>query len=97
MTTAKHSEAAVKTVTETRLLNRGYMPVRREGFDRGRVVFPKIVLAVIRETQLKDWLRLNMLHGDRTDGQVPAGVCTWMDGKGRLATRRHGLTLRGLL
>lgn len=44
------SEAAFETVIEAHLLQNGYTPVAREGFDRARAIFPETVLAFIRET-----------------------------------------------
>ncbi len=62
----RHSEAAFETVIETHLLASGYTPVAPEGFDRKRAIFPETVLAFIRETQPKEWAKLEALHGERT-------------------------------
>jgi len=59
---ARHSEAAF----ETHLLASGYTPIAPEGFDRERAIFPDAVLAFIRETQPKEWAKLEALHGERT-------------------------------
>ena len=56
--TSRHSEAAFETVIEAHLLENGYVPVAREGFDRERAIFPATVLAFIRETQPKEWAKL---------------------------------------
>ena len=45
MSTARHSEAAFETVIEAHLLQNGYTPVAREGFDRERAIFSESVLA----------------------------------------------------
>ena len=54
MSTRRHSEIAFETVIEAHLLENGYVPVAREGFDRERAIFPETVLAFIRETQPKE-------------------------------------------
>ena len=64
MSHARYSEAAFETVIETNLLANGYVAVNRDGFDRERAVFPEVVLAFIRETQPKEWAKLEALHGD---------------------------------
>jgi len=88
-------EAAFETVIEAHLLQNGYVAVAREGFDRGRAIFPETVLAFIRETQPKEWAKLEDLHGDRTGEQILADLCKWMDANGSLATLRHGFKCYG--
>ena len=91
----RHSEAAFETVIEAHLLENGYVPVAREGFDRERAIFPETVLAFIRETQPKEWAKLEALHGDKTGEQVLGDLCKWMDTNGALATLRHGFKCYG--
>ena len=89
------AESAFETVIEAHLLQNGYIPVAREGFDRDRAIFPDAVLAFIRETQPKEWARLEALHGDGTGEQVLTDLCKWMDANGSLATLRHGFKCYG--
>ena len=93
--TFRHSEAAYETVIEVHLLERGYVPLDREGFDRERAIFPETVLAFIRETQPKEWAKLEALHGSKTGEQILADLCKWMDANGSLATLRHGFKCYG--
>jgi type I restriction enzyme, R subunit len=95
MSTSRHTEAAFETVIETHLLAHGYISVDRAGFDRERAMFSDTVLAFIKETQPKEWARLEVLHGDRTDEQVLGDLCKWMDANGSLATLRHGFKCYG--
>ena len=88
-------EKAFETVLETHLLQNGYVPVAREGFDRERAIFPDTVLAFIRETQPKEWAKLEALHGDKTGEQILGDLCKWMDTYGALATLRHGFKCYG--
>ena len=88
-------ETAFETVIEAHLLDNGYVPVPGEGFDRERAIFPDTVLAFIRETQPKEWAKLESLHGDRTREQVLGDLCKWMDMHGALATLRHGFKCYG--
>ncbi len=88
-------EAAFETVIEAHLLQNGYVRLRAERFDRERAIFPETVLAFIRETQPKEWAKLEALHGDKTGEQVLGDLCKWMDQNGALATLRHGFKCYG--
>ena len=89
------SEAAFETVIEAQLLDNGYVPVPRDGFDRERAVFPDAVLGFIRETQPREWAKLEALHGPKTGEQVLTDLCKWLDAEGALATLRHGFKCYG--
>jgi len=91
----RHTEAAFETVIETHLLAHGYISVDRAGFDRERAIFPDTVLAFIRETQPREWAKLEALHGEKTGEQILGDLCKWMDANGSLATLRHGFKCYG--
>lgn len=93
--TPRHSETAFETVIEHHLLGHGYVAVSRNGFDRERAVFPTVVLDFIKDTQPREWAKLEALHGPRTGDQVLADLCKWMDANGSLATLRHGFKCYG--
>ena len=95
MSVVRHSETTFETVIETHLLQNGYVPGAREGFDRNRAIFPETALTFIRETQPKEWTRLESLHADRTGEQILGDLCKWMDIHGSLATLRHGFKCYG--
>ena len=95
MDTPRHFEAAFETVIEANLLANGYTRMADEGFDRKRAIFPETVLGFIRETQPKEWARLEALHGDRTGEQILGDLCKWMDQNGAVATLRHGFKCYG--
>jgi type I restriction enzyme R subunit len=95
MSTHRHSEFAFETVIEAHLLANGYVPVERNAFDCERALFPEVVLGFIRETQPREWAKLEALHGDKTGEQVLADLCKWMDSNGSLATLRHGFKCYG--
>ena len=89
------NEAAFESVIEAHLLQNGYVPISREGFDCDRAIFPETVLAFIRETQPKEWAKLEALHGEKTGEQILGDLCKWMDANGALATLRHGFKCYG--
>ncbi len=69
--------------------------MHRDGFDRERAIFPETVLAFIRDTQPKEWAKLEALHGEKTGEQILGDLCKWMDANGSLATLRHGFKCYG--
>ena len=95
MSTDRHSEGAFETVIEHYLLGHGYVTVHGNEFDRERAIFPSAVLDFIRETQPKEWSKLEALHGAMTGDQVLTDLCRWMDANGSLATLRHGFKCYG--
>ena len=88
-------EIHFESVIESHLLANGYVAVGREGYDRERAIFPSVVLEFIRETQPKEWDKLEALHGEKTGEQVLGDLCKWMDANGALATLRHGFKCYG--
>lgn len=95
MEQARHSEFAFETVIEAHLLAKGYVRVPGEGFDRERAIFPGVVLDFIRDTQPKEWAKLEALHGDKTGEQILYDLCKWMENNGSLTTLRHGFKCYG--
>lgn len=95
MKASRHTELAFEDTVEQGLLTTGYVPVGRDGFDRERAIFPTVVLDFIRETQPKEWAKLEALHGAKTGEQVLTDLCKWMDTYGSLATLRHGFKCYG--
>lgn len=89
------TEAAFETALSATLLAGGYVKVPPEAFDRERAIFPQIILAFIRETQPKQWEKLEALHGTKTGERVLTDLCKWMDANGSLATLRHGFKCYG--
>ena len=89
------SEAAFETVIESHLLANGYTRIAEVGFDQARAIFPETVLGFIRETQPKEWAKLEALHGAKTGEQIITDLCKWMDANGSLATLRHGFKCYG--
>jgi type I restriction enzyme, R subunit len=89
------SEAAFEAAIEAVLLDDGYVRHTSPEFDRERAVFAEVALAFIRDTQPKEWKRLEALHGEQTGGRVVESLCKWLDTHGTLATLRHGFKCSG--
>ncbi len=90
-----HTEAGFETVIEAHLLVNGYCAADKNGFDRDRAIFPEIMLGFIRETQPKEWAKLEALHAEKIGEQILTDLCKWMDTYGSLATLRHGFKCYG--
>lgn len=95
MSTETRSERAFETVIEAHLLANGYVSLDRAGYDKERAIFPATVLAFIRQTQPKEWTRLESLLGVKTGDQILEDLCKWMGANGSLATLRHGFKCYG--
>ena len=95
MSDFRYSESAFETVIESHLLAHGYLPVSGDGFDRERAIFPETALGFIRETQPREWARLEALLGKQTGAQILRDLCGWMDNHGAVATLRHGFKCYG--
>jgi len=89
------NEAAFETVIESHLLANGYTRIAEAGYDHARAIFPETILNFIRETQPKEWAKLEALHGAKTGEQIITDLCKWMDAHGSLATLRHGFKCYG--
>ena len=88
-------EMDFETVIESHLLANGYVSFPADGFHRESAIFPSVVLDFIRETQPREWAKLEALHGAKTGAQVIGDLCKWMDANGALATLRHGFKCYG--
>ncbi len=91
----RHSETAFEDCVEAGFFARGCIAVDGSAFDRELAIFPSVVLDFIRETQPREWQKLETLHGEKTGVQVIADLCKWMDAHGSLATLRHGFKCYG--
>jgi type I restriction enzyme, R subunit len=95
MTSASRlSEAAFETVIEQHLLGNGFVAISRDVYDRERAIFPSVVLDFIKDTQPKEWAKLEALHGPKTGEQILSDLCKWMDANGSLATLHDGCKRR---
>ncbi|HED53823.1 MAG TPA: type I restriction endonuclease subunit R [Phycisphaerales bacterium] len=95
MSHSHNKEIAFETVIEQHLLKHGYVGVSRDGFDRERAIFPEEVVSFIRDTQPKEWVKLEAMLGERTGEQIVSDLSKWLDAHGCLATLRHGFKCYG--
>jgi type I restriction enzyme, R subunit len=87
--TSRYSEAAFETVIEQHLLTQGYVAVARDGFDRERAIFRSVVLDFIKDTQPKEWAKLEALHGPKTGEQILTDLHVRSQGRRQARADRH--------
>jgi type I restriction enzyme R subunit len=95
MRNGNKSETAFEISMENHLLSNGYQIIDNKVFDKERAIFPTVVLGFIKNTQAKEWAKLEVLHGAKTGEQVLTDLCTWLNTYGALATLRHGFKCYG--
>jgi type I restriction enzyme, R subunit len=88
-------EKSFESVIETVLLGNGYSVVAQSEFDKNSSLFPGEVISFIRETQPREWEKLEALHGEKTGEQIITDLVKWMETNGSLATLRHGFKCYG--
>ena len=89
------SEEAFETAIEASLLANNYVSLPSAAFDRERAIFPETVLEFIRDTQPREWGKLEALHREETGERILSALCKWMDTHGVLTTLRHGFKCFG--
>lgn len=94
LTPTRHSETAFESVFEQHLLENGYYQIQ-SAFDSKRAIFPDEVISFIKETQPKEWSKLEALLDHNTASEVLSALCKWMDLYGTLHTLRHGFKCYG--
>ncbi len=97
---AQTREIAFEAVIEHHLLaTGGYAKGDADTFDRPRGLFPKDVLAFIRQTQPKEWEYLQQLQKEKAEGVLLDDLCAALnsDAEGCLRVLRHGFKCFGKL
>ena len=89
------SEGDFESVIESKLLEHGCAAVGRASYDLGLALFPDAALAFIRDTQPKEWAKLEALHGANTSATVLKDLAQWLDTYGTLAVLRNGFKCYG--
>jgi len=95
MSNQRTNESAFETVIEKHLLNNGYTAESKETYDKRKAIFPQTTIDFIKETQSKEWNKLEALLGKNTEKQVINDLTKWMDTNGSLNTIRHGFKCYG--
>jgi type I restriction enzyme R subunit len=89
------NEISFETIIENYFLEDNYHSIDKSLFNKEKAIFQKVVLDFIRNTQPKEWDKLEILLGTNTEEQVITDLCKWMDNYGSLTTIRHGFKCYG--
>lgn len=90
------SEAALESVIEEALLQRGYERGDNAKFDRERVFNPADVLAFLRGTQERAWKELTKIHGPEVEKKFLFRLTRELDARGMLDCLRNGVVDYGV-
>ena len=91
-----HREIAFEEAIEQSLVADGaYSKADASDFDRERAVDPTVLIPFLKDTQPKEWVVLEKLHGDRTERIVLDDLSKALDSQGSLPVLRHGFKCFG--
>ena len=90
-----HTEHTFEAEIEAHLLAHGYEGAASIDFDRGKALFPQLVIDFVKITQPKVWEKLGTIHKDKLDALFIQEVCKVMDQRGSLVALRHGFMFSG--
>ena len=100
MARSPHAEQAFEEAIENDLVTMGgYSRGNRDGFDRIRCLDPSEFIAFIKETQPKEWQKVERVQGTETEKTLLDGLCRALDSnyEGCLKVLRHGFRCFGQL
>ncbi|AAZ98638.1 DEAD/DEAH box helicase [Thiobacillus denitrificans ATCC 25259] len=88
-------ECSFEETIEAHLFANGYASLPASDYDAALALFPTSVLTFVRATQLKEWAKLEALHGANTEATVLKDLTHWLDTHGTLAVLRNGFKCYG--
>ena len=95
MSNTQTKEIAFEKSIEEALLNAGYQSIPSQSFDKEKAIFPEQIIAFIKDTQLKEWQKLESILKENTANQIIYDLTKWIELHGVLATLRHGFKCYG--
>ena len=95
MSNTNTKEIAFEKSIEEVLLNTGYQSIPSHSFDKEKAIFPEQIIAFIKDTQLKEWQKLESILKENTANQIIYDLTKWIELHGVLATLRHGFKCYG--
>lgn len=95
--TVSHKENAFEAAIEHSLLSAGgYRQGNPADFVAPLGLTPSTIIEFIRDSQPKEWTRLEAIHGANAATKVVALVAKELDARGTLDVLRHGVTDHGM-
>lgn len=90
-----YQECCFEETIEIHLLVNGYALLPAAGYDAESALFTGTTLDFIRNTQAKEWAKLEALHGANTEATILKDLTHWLDTHGTLAVLRNGFKCYG--
>ncbi|ALJ04141.1 restriction endonuclease subunit R [Pseudalgibacter alginicilyticus] len=92
-----HTELTFETAIETSLLeDGGYVKGQSTDFNADLGIFPKYVIAFLKNSQPKQWEKLVNIHKDAVENKVIQRLLKELDTQGTLHVLRNGFTDYGV-
>src|SRR4051794_33122977 len=91
-----HTEKGFEQAVEDHLLAHGYAKGDPKQFDPRLALHPATLAVFLRDTQPKEWARLEAAYGAEVQARVMGTVARDLDTRGLLDCLRHGVTDRGV-
>lgn len=95
MSNAQTKEIAFEKSIEEVLLNSEYQAIHSKSFDKEKAIFPDQIIAFIKDTQPKEWAKLESVLKENTATQIIYDLTKWIELHGVLSTLRHGFKCYG--
>lgn len=90
------SEATFETAIVDHLTANGYLEGRANAFDPVKGYFPAYVLAFLKESQTREWERLEKVHGAQIEAKLLARLEKELELNGALGVLRRGFVDYGV-
>lgn len=95
MSNTQTKEIAFEKSIEDILLKTGYKTIPSQSFDKEKALFPEKIISFIKETQPKEWDKLESILKENTATQIIYDLTKWIELHGILSTLRHGFKCYG--
>ena len=95
--TVSHTENAFETAIEHSLISAGgYRQGDPAEFSATLALTPSLILEFLRDSQPKEWTRLEAIHGATAAAKAVALIAKELDNRGTLDVLRHGVVDHGV-
>lgn len=87
-----HTEQAFETAIIQHLTENAWIEVSNKEYDRELAFFPNVILTFVKESQPKEWRRLQQFYKDEADVKFLQRMYRELELRGSLDVIRHGIT-----
>lgn len=91
-----HTEQTFETAIIEHLTENAWIEVSNKEYDRELAFFPNVILTFVKESQPKEWGRLQQFYKDEADVKFLQRLYRELELRGSLDVIRHGITDSGV-